>query len=126
MSEKALISVDEMSDGSRTLRLVGELSVYHATDLHRVAIALAQHDADVCLDCRELQSVDLAVAQILLALKRVLSLQGRCCRIGKLTTETAELLRLIGLGQDATPSLGLQVGNSEVESARAQIPVPQA
>jgi anti-anti-sigma regulatory factor len=126
MSENPLITVEVMSDRSRALRLVGELSVFHASQLYDVAMGLAQEEGDVLLECRELHTVDLAVAQILLALQRLLLLQGRRFCIHQPSGELAELFRLVGLGREVTSSPAIQVGEGAVRRETPQTLVRQA
>jgi ABC-type transporter Mla MlaB component len=109
MSKKPSISVEELPDGCRKLRLAGEISVIHAADLHRTAIQLVQEECDVRLECGELQSIDLAAGQILLALQSDVSLHGRRFRIDAASRDLAELLRFVGLG-DAVATLPGKVG----------------
>jgi anti-anti-sigma factor len=104
MSENPSVTVEETPDGVRTLRLVGEVSVFQATELHRLAMLLATQIGDVHLECGDLRSIDLAAGQILLALQRVLSSQGRRLSVQSPSKELADLFTFVGLKQMAASS----------------------
>jgi ABC-type transporter Mla MlaB component len=99
MSESLSITVEEMPDGARTLHLAGEASVFQAAELHRVAASLGQEKCDVRLECGDLQSIDMAAGQILLALQRAKSLQGQSFSVTRPSKELAGLFEMVGLEQ---------------------------
>jgi ABC-type transporter Mla MlaB component len=94
------VTVEARPDGCQLLHLAGDLSVFQATELHRVATLLVQQDGDVQLECAKLRSIDLAAGQILLALYRSLSTQGRRFRIQAYSKEAGGLFSLVGLGSE--------------------------
>jgi anti-anti-sigma regulatory factor len=114
MSEESLVTVDELSDGSRALRLVGEVSVFHATELHRLAKWFVQEQGDVHVECGQLQAIDLAVAQVLLALRRAVTAQGRRFAIEGLSTDLAEMFTLVGLTAEVRPPTIDEAGAHDV------------
>jgi ABC-type transporter Mla MlaB component len=125
MSENPSVTVEETSDGDKTLRLVGEVSVFQATELHRLAMLLAQQIGDVCLECGELRSIDLAAGQILLALQRVMSSQGRHLSIQSASKELADLFTFADLKQIAASSVGNKAVLNGEDGPISQSPVPQ-
>jgi len=104
MGEPSKITVDEQPDGARALCLTGELSVFHAAELQSLAAGLAQETGDVRLECGALQAVDLAVVQVLLALRRAVSGQGRRFHVHGASREVAGLFELAGLRHEAQPT----------------------
>ena len=104
MPENPSVTVEETSDGVKTLCLAGEVSVFQATELHRLAMSLAKQTGDVRLECGELHSMDLAAGQILLALHRVMASQGRHLGIQPPSNELADLFAFVGLKQIAASS----------------------
>jgi anti-anti-sigma regulatory factor len=99
MVEDPSIRVLETAGGSKAIHLAGDISVFQATELHHLARSLAEGTGDIRLECEDLQSIDLAAGQILLALHLTLSMQGRRLAINRPSEQASQLLSLVGLGE---------------------------
>jgi anti-anti-sigma factor len=116
MSENSSIAVEKRSDGAFALRLVGEISAFHSVELYCVAMQLAGEGGDVLLACKELNSIDLATAQVLLALKKVVRHHGRRFRIEEASADLAGFFQLVGLENALAASASDQVQTGSADS----------
>jgi len=83
--------------GRQQLKLAGDVTVFHAAELHQASLGLVQHDADVDVHCQEVQSIDCAAIQVLLALQEAMAGRGRAIRLLNPSAELRETLVLAGL-----------------------------
>ena len=81
------------------LKLAGEISVFGAADLRSSATEAAAEAGNVVVDCGELQSVDLAALQILLAMQRAVVSRNRNFRLVGLSPEMADVFAMVKLEQ---------------------------
>jgi anti-anti-sigma factor len=70
-----------LPDGSASLRLSGELTIYHAADLKQALLPLAEQAGAWALDLSGVTDVDSAGIQILLAARRTLAARGAALRV---------------------------------------------
>ena len=70
-----------LPDGGATLRLAGELTIYHAADLKHALLPLAAPGGDWALDLSGVTDIDSAGIQVLLAARRTLAARGAQLRL---------------------------------------------
>ncbi len=119
MSDDPFIVVDRKPDGSASLRLSGDVTVFCAGRLHRAALEAASPAADVSVECEGLQSLDFAAAQILFALRHAVTSSGKAFRISGVSAELTELLEMVELGQDSAATGAACVSQPTPERVRA-------
>jgi anti-anti-sigma factor len=83
--------------GQNRLILRGTLDAYLAGDLHRCAIDLFESGRDVTLDLSEVDSMDVSIMQILLALRGDLVSAGRTLAVSAAGANAARSLRMGGM-----------------------------
>jgi len=70
-----------LPDGGATLRLSGELTIYHAADLKQALLPLAADAGAWTLDLSGVTDIDSAGIQVLLAARRTLAARGAALRL---------------------------------------------
>jgi anti-sigma B factor antagonist len=70
-----------LPDGSTSLRLSGELTIYHAGDLKQALLPLAEQAGAWALDLSGVTDIDSAGIQVLLAARRTLAARGAMLRL---------------------------------------------
>jgi anti-anti-sigma factor len=97
MHDNASIVVQPLQDGCHTMKLTGDINVFVAAELHQASVTLSQQEHDVVVGCEQLQSLDLATLQILIALREALAVQNRAFRVTGLSPEVVKVIDLAGL-----------------------------
>jgi anti-anti-sigma factor len=92
----ATVSIAER-EGKRAVVLQGAIDIFFAADLRQAALALLEGGEDVAVHCENLERLDTAALQILLALKKELEQRGRKLRMAELGSEPARFVGLAGL-----------------------------
>jgi anti-anti-sigma regulatory factor len=81
-------------------RLAGRFTPARGAELLASARTWAAGDGDVCVECAELERLDVVSLQILLALKRDLDARGRRLRLQGVSDAVIAVLTLAGLGEE--------------------------
>ena len=84
-------------DGGALLRLSGELTIYHATELWQALLALPAGSGDWTLDLSGVTDIDSAGIQILLATRRSLAARGAALRLAASGAATHAAFSLYGM-----------------------------
>jgi anti-anti-sigma regulatory factor len=96
MSE--ILSIAGARPYERTLKLVGDVGVFLAADLHRCCVQISREASSVTIDCRQAASLDVAALQILVALKDSLAAQGGTFAVTGMAADVTDAVHLAGLG----------------------------
>lgn len=83
--------------GRRRLVLQGVVDIFEARKLHRAALEACQAPEGVVVSLEEVARVDTAATQVLLALKRALSSQGKAFALEAVPDGVQESWRFLGL-----------------------------
>ncbi len=83
--------------GATSLRLSGELTIYHAADLQQALLPLAAPGGDWALDLSGVTDIDSAGIQILLAARRTLAAHGAAIRLAACGPAAQAVFSLYGL-----------------------------
>jgi anti-anti-sigma factor len=85
-----------LPDGSASLRLSGELTIYHAADLRQALLPHAQAHAWT-LDLAGVTDIDSAGVQVLLAARRTLAARGGLVRLTACSPAAQAVFSLYGM-----------------------------
>ena len=88
------------SDGTAQLCLKGHVTAQSAGELHQAALRVA--DRPVVVRCGEVERLDAAALQVLLALRNEARRHGRPFAVEGMPREVAALVRLAGLPGDVS------------------------
>jgi anti-anti-sigma factor len=91
------IEIESGHVGRQVLKLAGDVTVYQAAELHQAALGLAQQATDLQVQCEEVQSLDCATIQILMALQETLAAQGKTFQLTGASAELQQTLTLAGM-----------------------------
>lgn len=97
-SSMSSMGVTLSNDGERArLALQGVVDIFEARELHRMALGALQAPGGVVVSLEEVTRVDTAATQVLLALKRALSSQGKTFALEAVPAGVRESWRFLGL-----------------------------
>ena len=88
---------DAATSAPPVLRLAGELTVYHATELKQALFPLPAGNAPVEIDLANVSEIDTAGVQLLLLLRREALALGRGVRLIATAAAVDEALKLLDL-----------------------------
>ena len=97
MQDQPAITIEQESAGHFALELAGELTPLHAAEFQQAVLPISQDAAEVVVRCEELQSLDLASLQILLALGETLTARQASLRWSGLAPTVVATIDLAGL-----------------------------
>jgi anti-anti-sigma factor len=86
-----------LPDGSASLRLSGELTIYHAADLKQALLPFAADAGALALDLSGVTDIDSAGIQVLLAARRTLAARGATVRLTACSAAAQALFSLYGM-----------------------------
>jgi anti-anti-sigma factor len=86
-----------LPDGSASLRLSGDLTIYHAADLKQALLPFAAEGGAWTLDLSGVTDVDSAGIQVLLAARRTLAARGAALRLTACSPAAQAVFSLYGI-----------------------------
>jgi len=91
------IAIEPGHEGRQVLKLAGDVTVYQAAELHQTALGLTQQAADLQVQCDEVQSLDCATIQILMALQEAVAAGGKTFQLTGASAELQQTLAWAGM-----------------------------
>ncbi len=89
----------EARDGTERLVLAGVIDVQIAVDVHRAAVEAARSGLDVVIDAGDVEYLDVAALQVLLALRQALAAAGRAFHVEPISAPARDCCDRSGLRQ---------------------------
>jgi anti-sigma B factor antagonist len=102
------VLVIENTNDINTLKVTGDLTIYHVANFHGILCAHGDFKGDVELDCSECEEMDTAGIQLVLALEKEVKEKGGEFRFEQASDECKEVLSLYNLAEHFNLTAGAQ------------------
>lgn len=104
MNDPITVTTGPAAPERARLVLRGRLTVAHAAEFRRTALALLGETGGVVIDCAAVEYLDVAVVQVLVCLEREPGRAGRRAELVGVPPALAADLRLMGLARPPAPA----------------------